>query len=63
MDDLEFRRSSHSGGEGNCVEAAPTPDGNVAVRHSKRPDNATIIYTRAEWAAFVAGVVDGEFNF
>ncbi|MGH2600524.1 MAG: DUF397 domain-containing protein [Dehalococcoidia bacterium] len=56
-------RSSSSGG--SCVEAGPLNDGTgrVAVRHSKHPDGPHIIYTCAEWAAFVAGVKDSEFNF
>lgn len=50
---------------GNCVEAGPLADGSgrVAVRHSKAPDGATIVYTRGEWEAFVGGVKDGEFDF
>jgi len=35
----------------------------VAVRHSKTPAAATIIYTADEWAAFVGGIKDGEFDF
>lgn len=50
---------------GNCVEAGPLADGTerVAVRHSHRPDAETIIYTRAEWEAFLAGVRNNEFDF
>jgi hypothetical protein len=58
--------STHSiNGGGECVEARPLADGSerVAVRHSRRPDAEVIIYTRAEWEAFLAGVRDGEFDF
>jgi hypothetical protein len=50
---------------GNCVEAGPLLDGSgrVAVRHSRHPDAAVIVYTRAEWDAFLAGARDGEFDF
>ncbi|MEU8799630.1 DUF397 domain-containing protein [Spirillospora sp. NPDC048819] len=50
---------------GNCVEAGPLTDGTdrVAVRHSHRPDAEVILYTRAEWQAFLAGVRNGEFDF
>ena len=50
---------------GSCVEAGPLLDGSgrVAVRHSKAPDAEVIVYTRAEWDAFVAGAKDGEFDF
>ena len=37
------------------------PDG-VAVRDSKYSDGPVLRYTRAEWAAFVQGVKDGEFD-
>ncbi|MER5649205.1 DUF397 domain-containing protein [Streptosporangium sp. NPDC002524] len=52
-------------GGGQCVEAGPLADGSgrVAVRHSRRPDADVIVYTRAEWEAFVGGVKDGEFDF
>lgn len=50
---------------GSCVEAGPVLDGSgrVAVRHSKTPDGEVIVYTRAEWQAFLAGAKDGEFDF
>lgn len=50
---------------GECVEAGPLDDesGRVAVRHSKDPDGPMIVFTRAEWAAFVKGVQQGEFDF
>lgn len=58
--------STHSNDNGgSCVEAGPLLDGSgrVAVRHSKAPDAAIIVYTRAEWRAFLAGVKAGEFGF
>jgi hypothetical protein len=56
-------RSPDAGG--NCVEAGPIQDGTgrVAVRHSQDPNGAAIIYTPTEWAAFIGGVKDGEFDF
>jgi hypothetical protein len=63
---VAWRISSYSTqGGGNCVEAGPIDDGSerVAVRHSRRPDAEVIVYTRAEWEAFTAGVRDGEFDF
>ncbi len=56
-------RSEDNGG--SCVEAGPLRDGSgrVAVRHSHHPDGAVIVYTRAEWEAFTAGVRLGEFDF
>jgi hypothetical protein len=52
-------------GDAQCVEAGPLTDGSgqVAVRHSRRPEAEVILYTRGEWEAFVAGVKAGEFDF
>lgn len=64
--DIDWRISTHSpNGSGNCVEAGSLNDGTgrVAVRHSHHPDGAVIVYTADEWAAFTAGVRDGEFDF
>ena len=56
-------RSSNTSGQ--CVEAGPLADGSgrVAVRHSHHPDGSIIVYTKEEWAAFLAGAKDGEFDF
>lgn len=57
--------SKSSSGGGSCVEAGPINDGTgrVALRHSHHRDGAVIVYTADEWAAFTAGVRDGEFDF
>lgn len=60
-DATEWRKSSFSGKESNCVEFRRIPGG-VEVRNSKRPTEGTIQYTDAEWRAFVAGVKAGEFD-
>ncbi|WP_199515960.1 DUF397 domain-containing protein [Nucisporomicrobium flavum] len=64
LDTAEFRKSSYSNGNGgsNCVEVALQGAGGVAVRDSKNPHDATLLFTAAEWDAFVAGVKDGEFD-
>ncbi|WP_100446288.1 DUF397 domain-containing protein [Glycomyces xiaoerkulensis] len=56
-------RSPDNGGQ--CVEAGPLGDGSgrIAVRHSHHPEGSVIVYTRAEWDAFIAGVKDDEFDF
>jgi hypothetical protein len=48
---------------GNCVEAAPLPNGGVAIRDSKDRGKPPHIFTPEEWAAFIAGVKDGDFDF
>ena len=45
---MHWRKSSHSGGT-ECVEVA---DG-VQVRDSKDPDGPVLIFTPAEWRAFL----------
>lgn len=57
-------RFSASGGA-DSVEAGPLRDGTgrVAVRHSGLPDSQVVVYTRAEWDAFIGGAKDGEFDF
>ena len=56
-----WRKSSRSSGNGQCVEFA-TFDEAVAVRDSKNHTGPVLVFTPAEWAAFVAGVKDGEFS-
>lgn len=58
---LDWRKSSFSKQNGNCVELAQLPAGGVAVRDSKDPHGPALRFTRAEWAAFVAGMSAGEF--
>lgn len=63
---IRWKVSSRSTGNGGqCVEAGPLADGSgrIAVRHSHHPEGSLIVYTRAEWDAFLAGAKDGEFDF
>lgn len=57
-----WRKSRHSNPSGNCVEAASLPAGEVAVRNSRFPDGPALVFTRAEWDAFLAGARDGDFD-
>jgi hypothetical protein len=57
-----WRKSTVSNPSGNCVELAELPDGRVAVRNSRFPEGPRLVYTRAEIAAFVLGVLAGEFD-
>jgi hypothetical protein len=56
----QWRKSTRSGPNG-CVEVAVV-DGNTAVRDSKHPNGAVLVFTPVEWRAFIAGVRDGEFD-
>ncbi|SCL29954.1 protein of unknown function [Micromonospora nigra] len=46
-----WRKSSHSGDEGACVEIAAIPD-TVAVRDSKDRAGAVLLFPPTAWAAF-----------
>jgi hypothetical protein len=63
MDDFsvaEWRKSSRSHDNG-CVEVAFVED-QVALRDSKNPNGPVLVFTAREWAAFLSGVRDGEFD-
>jgi hypothetical protein len=58
-----WRKSSFSMANGNCVQTALLPTGEVAVRDSKAPDRGVLVFTPSEWRAFIAGVKDCEFDY
>ena len=58
-----WHKSTRSGGNGgDCVEVAVNLPGIVAVRDTKNREGTALIFTRAEWVAFLGGVRDGEFD-
>lgn len=60
---VTWRKSRRSGPQGgNCVEIATLPDGQVAIRNSRHPAGPALVFTQGEWAAFVGGAKDGEFD-
>jgi hypothetical protein len=61
LEGAEWRKSSYSGQSGYCVEVATLPTGEVALRNSRHPAGPALVFTPAEWTAFVGGVEDGEF--
>ena len=58
-----WRKSSHSNPSGDCVETARLSSGGMAVRNSRFPDGPALLFTRAEWDAFLKGALDGEFGW
>jgi hypothetical protein len=56
-----WQKSSRSGGNGGqCVEVARNLPGIVALRDSKDPDGARLVFGRPEWAAFIGEVKAGQ---
>ncbi len=55
-----FKSSASSSGA--CVEVAHLPEGGVALRDTKDRSLAPHFYTREEWAAFLVGAKNGEFD-
>jgi hypothetical protein len=62
LSQARWHKSTRSSGSGNCVEVADNLPGFVAVRDTKNRESGTLIFTDAEWAAFVDGVKNREFD-
>jgi hypothetical protein len=54
-------KSSRSGSNGQCVEVMDTGTA-MLVRDSKHPMGPTLVFTPAEWEAFIHGAKEGEFD-
>ena len=63
LNDAVWRKASRSNGTGgnNCVEVAFLDTG-VAVRDSKNRSGPALMFTQAEWTAFVDSAKDGVFD-
>lgn len=57
-----WRKSSYSGAVGNCVEVAPLPTGETAVRNSRDPHGPALVWAPAGISALVSGIRSGEFD-
>lgn len=56
----EFRTSSLSGANNNCVEVATNLPGLVAVRDSKDPSGPALTFSHPAWNNFLTGIRNGE---
>lgn len=61
LSQAQWRKSSHSGSQTNCVEVAVLGE-TIATRDSKDRSGPVLVFDRGEWAAFLAGVREGEFR-
>ena len=61
----DWHKSPLSANSSECVEVGKGRGdyaGFVGVRDSKNPDGPALAFTPKEWAAFVGGVKDGNFD-
>ena len=49
----EWRKSSYSSQDGNCVEVATDMTGTIAVRDSKDPQGPALAVSCHDWQVFV----------
>jgi hypothetical protein len=58
---LDWRKAQMSVNNGACVELARA-GGMIAIRDSKDPGGPVLMYSPAEWQAFLHGAKNGEFD-
>lgn len=57
-----WHKSTYSSDIGICVEVADLADGHRAVRDSKNPTGPVLTVLPTQWAAFTAGIRNGDFD-
>ncbi|MFJ5737236.1 DUF397 domain-containing protein [Streptomyces microflavus] len=62
IEGVTWKKAQASVGGGECVEAAGLPSGGVALRNSRYPAGPALVFTDAEWGAFLAGAKGSEFD-
>ncbi|MGW2253165.1 DUF397 domain-containing protein [Kitasatospora sp. NPDC001660] len=60
---MNFRKSSYSGGDDNCVEVGVTDEPIIHIRDSKDPSGPALVFDPAAHSAFINAVAAGEFDF
>ncbi|MFJ3792506.1 DUF397 domain-containing protein [Kitasatospora sp. NPDC090091] len=60
--DLKWRKSTYSNGQGDCIEVADGCTEIVPVRDSKDPNGPALTFTADAWRAFVGAIHNGELQ-
>lgn len=50
---LTWRKSSHSGAQGNCVEVTDLPGGGCAVRDTTNIGGTVLRFSPSQWHEFI----------
>ncbi|MDQ2884287.1 MAG: DUF397 domain-containing protein [Actinomycetota bacterium] len=58
---MNWRKSSYSSSNGECVEVADLND-QTAVRDSKDPTGTALTFGNSQWSAFAVALRTGEFD-
>jgi hypothetical protein len=58
---VQWRKARASNADGNCVQFAVLPDGQIGVRNSRDPIWPALVFTRGEIGAMLHGAAAGEF--
>ncbi len=56
----QWRKSTYSGDNGNCVECRAVAPNQIAIRDSKHPVQAGLTLSRAEFARLLARICSNE---
>jgi hypothetical protein len=55
-------KSSLSSPQGNCVEFAGLPGGQIAMRNSRHPDGPALIFTKGQLRDLIDALKSGDFD-